>query len=107
MTPSTSLANLVLRQQSLWHTYNALSTRIDVINAFYLILQQPCTFEYHEPHFIEEMEMEEGEITSPKFQSESYINPRIKTPRPIFNQNPCSLQHDALLLCVLSYFSHV
>lgn len=102
-----TLANLVLRQQSLWHTYNALSTRIDVINAFYLILQQPCTFEYHEPHFIEEMEMEEGEITSPKFQSESYINPRIKTPRPIFNQNPCSPQHDALLLCLLSCFSHV
>ena len=38
MTPSTNLANLVLKWPSLWHTYNALRTRTDIINAFYLIL---------------------------------------------------------------------
>ena len=66
-----------------------------------------CEFEYHEPHFIEEMEMEEGEITSPKFQSEWYVNPRVRTPRLIFNQHPCLFRHDAQLLCMLSCFSHV
>ena len=51
--------------------------------------------------------MQEGEITSPTFQSEWYVNPRVRTPRLIFNQNPCSFQHEALLPCVLSRFSHV
>lgn len=60
---------------------------------------------YHKPHFTEDMEVEKGEITFPRFQREWSISPGVKKtkqkakqqqqqktyPRPIFNQSVCSI----------------
>lgn len=57
-----------------------LDTGADVSNVSYFTLTAAVWIKYHKPHFIEEMEVEQGTITFPGFQSGWFVNLGVKNP---------------------------